>query len=173
MANLTGDFDVIAQFAVPAVNRVLAAMHRVERFPHSMSMRVDDTAQHTHGIDGLRGSVLNVIDLFGDPPADHSSIGNPRPINIGDFPAGSANGRLAAALNAIANADLAGIHIPPIEASNIKGRAQVQVFPPTIELNDLSGKTITVRMEMISRYLPDAGTSPVAEFVRGVLKITA
>jgi hypothetical protein len=28
MANLTGDFDVIAQFAVPAVNRILAAMHR-------------------------------------------------------------------------------------------------------------------------------------------------
>src|SRR5713101_5322856 len=43
MANdLTGDFDVVAEFTTLAVNRVLAAMHRVERFPHSMSVRVDD-----------------------------------------------------------------------------------------------------------------------------------
>ncbi|MDQ3242230.1 MAG: hypothetical protein M3Q09_00655 [Gemmatimonadota bacterium] len=43
MANdLTGDFDVVAQFAIPAVDRVLAAMHRIERFPHSIALRVDD-----------------------------------------------------------------------------------------------------------------------------------
>ena len=170
MANLTGDFDVIAQFAVPAVNRVLAAMHRVERFPHSMALRVDDTPQPTHDFHPV---ILGVIDVFGDPPADHTSIRNPRPVNIADFPVGSANGRLAAALDAIANRDLLGIHLPEIEPSNIKGKAQVQVFPPTIELNDPSGKSVTVRMELIARYLPDSGTSPVAEFVRGELKISA
>ena len=40
MANeLTGDFDVVFQFAVSAVNRILAAMHQLERFPHSISGR--------------------------------------------------------------------------------------------------------------------------------------
>src|SRR4029079_10517445 len=132
MANLTGDFDVIAQFAVPAVNRVLAAMHRIERFPHSMSMRVDDTPQPTHG---WRPSVIGVVDVFGDPTADHSSIRDPQLIHISDFPVESANGRLAAALDAIANLDISLLDIPPIEPSNIKGKAQVQVFPPTIELS--------------------------------------
>ena len=42
MANdLTGDFDVVAEFSIPAANRVLAAMHRGKRFPHSMSTRVN------------------------------------------------------------------------------------------------------------------------------------
>src|SRR5713226_8899726 len=58
MANeLTGGFDVVAEFSVAAVNRVLAAMHRGNRFPHSLSVRVDDTPQS-------RGS-LPVLDLTG------------------------------------------------------------------------------------------------------------
>ena len=170
MANLTGDFDVIAQFAVPAVNRVLAAMHRIERFPHSMSMRVDDTPQPTHG---WRPSVIGVVDVFGDPTADHSSIRDPQLIHISDFPVESANGRLAAALDAIANLDISLLDIPPIEPSNIKGKAQVQVFPPTIELSTTNDRNITVRLDMMSRYLPDPGTAPVSEFVRGDLRITA
>ena len=43
MANeLTGDFDVVAEFSIAAANRVLAAMHATERLPHSMTLRVDD-----------------------------------------------------------------------------------------------------------------------------------
>jgi hypothetical protein len=45
MANdLTGDFDVVAQFTAGAANRTLAAMHRAERFPHSLTFRVQDVA---------------------------------------------------------------------------------------------------------------------------------
>ncbi len=43
MANdLTGDYDVAVEFTIPAANRVLAAMHRGQRFPHSLSLRVYD-----------------------------------------------------------------------------------------------------------------------------------
>ena len=43
MANdLTGDFDVVAEFSIPAANRVLAAMHRGGRVSHSWTLRVDD-----------------------------------------------------------------------------------------------------------------------------------
>ena len=43
MANdLTGDFDVVAEFTTLAVDRALAAMHRCERLLHSMTTRVDD-----------------------------------------------------------------------------------------------------------------------------------
>src|SRR4051794_21528857 len=48
MANdLTGDFDVVAEFSIPAANRVLAAMHRGRRVPHSWTLRVDDY-NHIH-----------------------------------------------------------------------------------------------------------------------------
>ena len=43
MANdLTGDYDVVAAFSLGAVNRILAAMHRGNRLPHSLSMAIDD-----------------------------------------------------------------------------------------------------------------------------------
>jgi hypothetical protein len=42
-SDLTGDYDVVVEFSVEAVNRVLAAMHSGNRFPHSLSVRVDDS----------------------------------------------------------------------------------------------------------------------------------
>ncbi len=63
MANgLTGDFDVVAEFAVPAVNRVLAAMHLFERFPHSLTARVDDNPPP--GSRPKRPTVVGLIDAF-------------------------------------------------------------------------------------------------------------
>ena len=171
MANLTGDFDVIAQFAVPAVNRILAAMHRTERFQHTLAMRVDDTSRP--GREFELPTVVGVRDVFGDSVADHSSIRNPRPINLGDFLPDSAEGALASRFGAVANLDLGGFNIEPVQPSNLKGKAQVQLFPPTIELNDPTGGKITVRMELISRYMADLGSPPVAEFIRGDLRITA
>src|SRR5713101_7657509 len=76
MANdLTGDFDVVAEFTTLAVNRVLAAMHRVERFPHSMSVRVDDNPPP--GSQVVRPSVVGSVDTFGDATVNHNHIGTP------------------------------------------------------------------------------------------------
>ena len=56
MANaLTGDFDVVAEFAMPAANRVLATLHRGERVPHSVSVRVDAPQPAGHPIPRARG----------------------------------------------------------------------------------------------------------------------
>ena len=168
MANLTGDFDVIAQFAVPAVNRILAAMHRVERFPHSVAMRVDDTSgPGTHDWPTLVG----VVDIFGEAASDHVSIRDPRPSDLADLISG--NRRSSRLLDGVANIEVAGILLEPIQPSRLKGRAQAQLSPPAIEINDTSGTKLTVRIGMMSRYLPDPGTPQVAQFVRGDLRITA
>ena len=71
--NLTGDFDVVAEFAIPAVDRVLAAMHRAERFPHSLSLRVDDNPPP--GSMNPRPSIVASVDSFGDATVDHSRLG--------------------------------------------------------------------------------------------------
>ena len=171
MANLTGDFDVIAQFAVPAVNRVLAAMHRVERFPHSISMHVDDGPRPGHDIP--HPSVVGIIDAFGDAVADDSRIRPIRPINIGDYPFGSPSRVGVSMLDAVVNRDIGEIITVALQPSHLKGKAQLQLSPPTIELSDASSTALTVRMGIMARYFPDPGTPPVAQFLRGDLRITA
>src|SRR5262245_30972834 len=99
MANaLTGDFDVVAEFGVLAVDRLLAAMHQTERFLHSFSVRVDDNPHPTRP---GTPAVIGVIDAFGDPIANQRQIGTPHPI-----PGASAvTDAVAAHLGMLLNAD--------------------------------------------------------------------
>jgi len=168
MANdLTGDFDVVAEFAIPAVDRVLAAMHRCERFPHSMSVRVDDNPPAGSRVP--RPSIVASVDSFGDATVDHSRLGAVVPL-AGASAAGS---RLSSALDPIVNPDLVGAYDPPVVPSHLQGRAQLQLAPPTIELSDPSGKSLAVKLDVMARYFPDPHTSPLTEFLRGELQLSA
>jgi peroxiredoxin len=168
MANdLTGDFDVVAEFAVPAANRVLAAMHRFERFPHSMAVRVDDNPPP--GSKVARPSVVGSVDTFGDATVNHNQIGTTGEL-LGQF---SAANPAYLTLDPVVNTDLGGFTVGPIVPSHLQGRAQLQLAPPTVEIPDASGTNITVGMQVMSRYFPDSQTSPLAEFIRGELQITA
>ncbi len=167
MANdLTGDFDIVAQFALPAVNRLLAAMHRIERFPHSLSLRVEDITPPIGPPN--RPSFVAVSDAFGAALANHQIIGNPPPAP-GQASAGGRNGMF----DSIVNFDLADLQIDPVTPSTFRGHAQAQVFPPTVEIADASANRLTVRLGMMCRYLPDPNTPRAAEFVRGDITITA
>src|SRR5713226_569492 len=168
MANdLTGDFDVVAEFTTLAVNRVLAAMHRVERFPHSMADRVDDNPPP--GSQVVRPSVVGSVDTFGDATVNHNHIGTPGDL-LGQS---SATDPRYWALGGVVNTNVVGAFDPPVVPSKLQGRAQLQLAPPTIEVTGATGSNITVKLEVMSRYFPDPHTPPVAEFVRGELQITA
>jgi peroxiredoxin len=168
MANdLTGDFDVVAEFAIPAVDRVLAAMHRCGRFPHSMSVRVDD--RPPAGSKLPRPSIVASVDSFGDATVDHSRLGAVVPI----AGASAAASRFSSALDPIVNPDLVSAYDPPVVPSLLQGRAQLQLAPPTIELSDPSGKNLTVKLDVMGRYFPDPHTSPLTEFLRGELQLSA
>ena len=167
MANiLTGEFDIVAEFATLAVNRVLAAMHRTERFPHSMTIRVDDNPPP-----GGKGkhSILGVIDGFGDPVVDHTRIGLPVPLS-GHFAATDPG---LSSLDLLVNSDQIVATEVNIIPSHLQGRAQLQLFPPTLELAGVLGSSITVKVPLMARYFPDPQTSPLAEFIRGEVQITA
>src|SRR6266545_1238810 len=127
MANdLTGDFDVVAEFAIPAANRIIAAMHRVERMLHTMSVRVKDDSRPTHPFDP---SIVASVDMFGDASVDHDRIPTgPLP------PLTGGTGLHFPGLDTIVNADLAGVHVDPIVPSRLQGRAQLQLSPPTISV---------------------------------------
>jgi peroxiredoxin len=50
MANeLTGEFDVVAEFSIQAVNNILAAQHQSEVYLHSIPASIDDAETGVHG----------------------------------------------------------------------------------------------------------------------------
>lgn len=167
MANdLTGDFDVVAQFAIPAVNRVLAAMHRCERFPHSLAIRVDDDPPPGSRV---LPTIVASVDAFGDATVSHNRIPT-RSDLLGQVVAADA---LRFALDPAVNPGVVGPTVGPVTPSRFRGRAQLQLFPPTIEVADASGSNIAVKLPLMARYFPDPHTPPAPEFVRGELRITA
>src|ERR1041385_9021806 len=148
MANdLTGAFDLVAEFSIPAANRVLAAMHQAERFAHSFALRVDDNKlPDTNTSDP---SIFGSFDSFGEASIDHDLI-PPRP-----GPGVSQPPRTTfSLLDSIVN-NLSGLTLQPLPPSRLQGRAQLQLSPPTIDVTDASGKKVTIKMELMSRYLPD------------------
>ena len=167
MANpTTGDFDIVAQFSLPAVNRLLAAMHGIKRFPHSLSLRVDDVPRPPNR--GGRPSLTEIIDVAGESVFHPGRI---RDIHLDEL--SSATGfETTSRFDAIVNVENAGIFLTPVEPSHLKGRLQVQLAPPTLEIADANQSRIRVRMALRSRYFPDPQTPPAAQFARGELVIT-
>jgi peroxiredoxin len=164
MANsLTGDFDVVAEFSILAVDRVLAAMHSAERLPHSITLRVDDVPHHRFPIPPI---VVGAVDGFGTAIANQNIVGKPNP-----FPGLLAStDPVYAALRPVVNAGEIIVQITP---SNFQGVAQLQLAPPTIEVPDSTGSNLAVRLNIMSRYFPDPNTAPACEFARGDLLLTA
>ncbi|HYN81692.1 MAG TPA: redoxin domain-containing protein [Gemmatimonadaceae bacterium] len=163
---LTGDFDIVAQFSIPVVNRLLAAMHRIERFPHSLTVRVNDDPPPGSRFD--MPTLVGVMDAYGDATSDHDRI--PPPVA---FPPPRGLGGFHAGVDSVVNANIAGVNLEPLTPSRLQGRAQVQISPPTMEIAHPSGSQVTVRLGLMCRYFPDPNTNPAAEFVRGELVITA
>jgi peroxiredoxin len=167
MANdLTGDFDVVAEFSILAANRVIAAMHRVERFLHSMSVRVDDRRRPDHRADFP--ALIASVDSLGEPSVDHDRIPT-RPPLVGVSTPGTAS----SVFDSIVNTGIVVAELPELVPSSLHGRAQLQLSPPTISVPDSSGTNVTVQMDMRCRYFPDKDTPRLAEFIRGNLSITA
>ncbi len=167
MANdLTGDFDVVIQFSVAGVNRVLAGMHQLERFPHSITARVEDN--HHPGDLPERPTLVSVVDASGEAISNQQRVGRPLPMS-----GAIATSAIASLLDAIVNVNIVGVEVAPLEPSHFQGRVQIQLFPPTIQIADSSGTRIAITLQMLVRYFPDPGTSRAAEFIRGELHLTA
>jgi hypothetical protein len=180
MANdLTGDFDVVAEFTLGAVDRVLAAMHCGGRFPHSWSLRVDDYPPfHFHAGAALVTGIRAVVDPQGQP------VTNPRA--VASFQSGAG---LSAAVNLNAvNVDTP-VNLPQAGISTYRGAgsavipgrlhplhligvAQLQMGAPTISLLGNSDTSVTVHTPIMARYVPDAGTLEIPDLLRGEFQIT-
>jgi peroxiredoxin len=191
MANdLTGDFDVVAEFSVPAANRVLAAMHRGMRLPHSWSLRVDDY-HHIHVPLGAAQSVTGVravADAFGDaitnpdvvakvsaqaPSATSMNVASDFVVNA-PKPAGSV-GDPASPVSPRALNNFNPANLPSAaaleHASHLVGVAQVQLGAPTISFGR-SNHDIIVHTPVMVWYTPDDGTMDIPGYLHGEFQTT-
>ena len=162
--NLTGNYDVVVQVSTAAIDRFLAVMHECERFLHSVSGYINDVPQP---LGQQRPPVLTgVSDIFGKAVANQRHI--PRQSFTGTLPV---NDPVFALRPPIVNPG--PLPTRTIAPSNLSGQVQLQVFPPTVDVPDASGTKLTVIMNFMARYMPDPGTAPIAQFLRGDLQIVA
>ncbi len=166
MANaLTGGFDVVAEFSLGAVNRVLAAMHRGGRLQHSLSMRVDNTPRS-------RGT-FPVTGVFGEAMTSRMAVAR---TNLGVSPTGAASSStpLARLLTQVLDplVNVGGIYIPPPVANPLHGVAQLQLGAATISLPATASNQATVHIPVMAQYFPDQNTTPLQRFLSGEIQIT-
>jgi len=169
MANdLTGDFDVVAEFSLPAANRVLAAMHRGQRIPHSLSLSVVDSHK-VHGLPGKTMVALSVVDGLGNALVNPVLLAQPR----SSLRLISPSNPLFSALDALANAPRRVHSEAPGfgDYTGLEGRAQLQLGAPTMTIPDQLGTHMIVHMQMMARWLADPNTPLMPEFLRGEIQI--
>jgi len=162
--DLTGDFDVVVQFPVSTATRVLAAMHRGGRFPHSASIRIDDIQQNA--ITGVfKWPYSAQVDRFGDAIVDRHRV---MPVLAGHP---TVPQQAAAVIDIVVNRDPSR-EVALMVNSELEGVAQLQLSAPMLSVLDDSETGLTIHMTTMARYFPDAGTREMPEFVRGEIRVT-
>ena len=170
--NVVGNYDVVVQVSLQAVDRFLAVMHECERFLHSTSGYINDVAPPPSHLPPhpIPPPIVftGVEDAFGNAIANQRQI--PRQSFTGTV---AVNDVLAALRSPIVNPGQGLFPPPVIIPSNLSGQVQLQIFPPTIDVPDASGTNLSVTMNAMVRYFPDPNTAPIAQFLRGNLQIVA
>ena len=165
MANdLTGDYDAVAAFSLGAVNRILAAMHRGKRLPHSLSMAVDDSPAFRLG-----AVAVSVEDKHGAAVTDAGRV-KLSALAVSDPRREAESIRT---LDPVVNwrpDTVAAIANPPALSTDsdfVVGVAQLQLGPPTMQL--LAGQTdrADIHTPAMIQYHPDQHTRPLSPFMRG------
>jgi hypothetical protein len=183
MANdLTGDYDVVAAFSLGAVDRILAAMHRGNRLPHSLSMAVNDFPSLNLG-----AAAVSVVDKLGNAIADAARVktaaaavtppGNLRSEEVLSNVDPVVNWRPdPSAPGGPQEIRLAGPGIPggviggpgaSIDFSYLSGVAQLQLGPPTMQLGRGETATADVHTPAMIHFIRDEHTRPMSDFMRG------
>jgi len=164
--NVVGNYDVVVQVSLPAIDRFLAVMHECERFLHSTSGYLNDAAPPQRLLPPI--VFTGVEDMFGKAIANQRQI--PRQSFTGTV---ATNDPVSALRPPIVNPGWGLLPPPGIIPSNLSGQVQLQVFPPTVDVPDASGQNLSVTLNAMVRYFPDPQTAPIAQFLRGNLQIVA
>lgn len=145
---LTGDFDVVVEASVPAVNRVLAVQHQATTFLHSFTLRIQDIAPVS--APALSSARLSVEEARRQTDAD-ASVPSPGHLERAVPQAGGGNGNF----------------------TGIYGFAEIQVSTPTITLpQDPNASRVTIHYQIMAHFIAVPPSTPMPEFLHGELQAT-
>ena len=162
MANdLTGDYDVVAEFTLAAVHRILAGMHRGNRLPHSLSMRVDDTPDS-------KRSARSAVDIFGNAISDRVRVAQTDPSRT--LAGAPGTEFIPPGIDPHVNASDGFRPDPHLLYSHLQGVAQLQLGVPILDLAE--GASATVVTPVRVRYFPDPQTLSLPQLMRGEIRTT-
>jgi peroxiredoxin len=181
--DLTGNYDVVAEFTLGAANRVLAAMHRGRRLAHSWSLRVDD---YTHLHFPSWGVVRSVVDVFGEALVDTAAVAAAPGPGPRISAASAVNPNLDPAVNLPPRAPAPNLQISSSRISetidpavigllaprHLTGVAQLQLGASTVTLASNSDSTVVVHTPVMARYVRDPDSLDIPYFLRGEFQIT-
>jgi len=182
--NLTGDYDALAAFSLDAVDRVLAAMHRGKRLPHSLSMYVSDEPHINLGM-----TAVSMLDKFGDVlsdtrrvkagalavvarskgPIPQEVLRNVDPVvNLRPSSSGTREIQLPG-VDLAAGIDIVGPGIIPGGADSdfLFGVAQLQLGPPTMQIPSNRSDRAEIHTPVTIRYIGDAHSRPISPWMQG------
>jgi len=195
---LTGDFDVVAEFTVPAANRVLAAMHRGGRLPHTWSLRVDDYADVRPGTPAVAGLTPTLTGIRSAVDSSGEALANPAAVVNANGAAGPRSGNVVNPnVDVLVNqpksaAAIIGSAIDPANreaslgnnpassltpgalarATHLTGVAQLQLGAPTVTVLDNSRSSVTVHTPVMARYISDPGSLEIPSLLHGEFQTT-
>ena len=153
---LTGDFDVVVEASVPAVDRVLATLHQAETFLHSFTLRIDD-----------------VPPIIFAPPSSEAVLPAAqrrarRPTEV-EAPARTTSAEHASSVER----RFSGGILQDDEFTGVRGFAEIQVSTPTITLPQSADTSeVTVHYTVIVHFIADPATPAMPEFLHGELQAT-
>jgi thiol-disulfide isomerase/thioredoxin len=164
MANaLTGDYDVIAAFSLGAVNRILAAMHRGKRLPHSLSVAVNDFPRRPLGV-----TAFSVVNVAGQAVTDAAMV---KYVAYHAKPATPLKQEMSPNVDPVVNAPLPPERPMPTAAESdddcLSGVAQIQLAAPKIQISPTSSASAEIHTPVMIRYVADSETRPLSQFMRG------
>jgi hypothetical protein len=165
MANdLTGDFDAVVQFSIGAADRVLAAMHRANRFPHSLSPRVSDAS-------GLPPWALTTLTYIVDRLGNAIATFGPLAKFTGPLQS-AATTKTVRLVNFVVNKGVLDKIVAYGQRSGLQGIAQLQLSTPVLTIPDAWGEHVTLRIQTMARYFPDPDTRALAKYIHGMIQIS-
>lgn len=180
MANsLTGDFDVVVEVGVPTINRLLAAHHQAERYPHSFAGRIVDAPPKKPV------SIQHVVRTTEEPRLMMTNY-NPvdcRPQNTMHYSGGVAaasgniglqSGLLTSQFGSSFQEPLRTYGAIPLlnDYTNIQGYAEAQMSPPSITLSSNPEPRVNLYYQIMARFNPDTGSPALPEFLQGELEVS-
>ena len=161
---LTGDFDLVAQFSIDTIERILATLHQ-----RGDAKNEGLTLLHSFRV-RIPKKKKTISDIFNQLPSTPTAPPKPAMTGGTPFKTGPTYGDGGAVTTGPTYGD--GGVVVTGDPKQVQGIVEVQVSTPSIALVSGSSSKVTISFQIMAHYIPDHAYSTIPEFIHGQLDVT-